>query len=894
MDGSSSGWRSQDAEMRALFGALDKDKNGYIDKNELRVTMLEVGLELSEKDLDTMMKAAGVVIKDRIFYEDFVKMMTGKIGRTHRKALLMSRDDKEPSTYSICEDDEEDNDVQAMRVAFSMFDLDGDGQISVQEVQKTMISLGIKISLKEVKQIVKRVDTDRDGSISFDEFRQAMVKYQTQSSSSPSSSSPFLRRSVADVTKGPCAAAAAAASPARVASTNTTGSTAATAAAVESTAPELGLQMKQQELIEAFHIFDKDRDGFLNAHDLRSTMQQLGLVLTEDDIHAMMKSAGIGPHGKISYADFCRIYNNKMAIDVKKHYERKTNNRLSRRQETEMRAVFSIFDMDRDGYITIDEVIQVLVSMGFSPSKECILDVFHQVDLDGNGKIDFVEFLLLVKKYERPLPEDIEMREMFNALDRDRNGVVDPEELKSSFAELGIQLTDTDAQIMMEEAGVTGNKIYYKDFVQIMSGKFGPLPLQNVSFDADFVVPNLEPSRSSSSSKGKMKTKVLTRQHAQTDEPIVERSHAAATAAASVSYSELKEETQVQTATNASTAPLSSVDEKTLAEDSLIPPGETFAKVPATARPHQRPTVTANQREGMQWRNHNAKSFEVQEFFRESLIPECTPAFLATLHESQQSSPVSASSAPSPPPHPPHSDKGSPPNTWIAFKVFDRNSDGYISKSELCQTMTDLGINLTRDDLDVMMAEADINKDGRIDYAEFSKLMAGSFAAFAKQAAQLLEKRGTKSSIPPPPPPSPLQPLSTTAINTNHPTPSHTGNGTISSGTWHSGPQGGKASSSGAASSAPTSASSASSSSQPRFILDSRLGSAEEQMRNAFRVFDIDGNGLIDADELRLTMQELGEKLTDRDVEAMIVAVDKNRDGKIDYEEFIQMIQYSK
>ena len=63
------GWKSQDAEMRALFAALDKDKNGYIDKHELRITMLEVGLDLSEDDLDTMMKAAGVVIKDRIFYE---------------------------------------------------------------------------------------------------------------------------------------------------------------------------------------------------------------------------------------------------------------------------------------------------------------------------------------------------------------------------------------------------------------------------------------------------------------------------------------------------------------------------------------------------------------------------------------------------------------------------------------------------------------------------------------------------------------------------------------------------------------------------------------------------------------------------------------------------------
>jgi len=59
----------QEAETRALFAALDKDRNGFIDKNELRATMSEVGLQLSDDDIDTMMKAAGVVIKDRIFYE---------------------------------------------------------------------------------------------------------------------------------------------------------------------------------------------------------------------------------------------------------------------------------------------------------------------------------------------------------------------------------------------------------------------------------------------------------------------------------------------------------------------------------------------------------------------------------------------------------------------------------------------------------------------------------------------------------------------------------------------------------------------------------------------------------------------------------------------------------
>ena len=33
----------------------------------------------------------------------------------------------------------------------------------------------------------------------------------------------------------------------------------------------------------------------------RCTMKQLGLSLNEDDVHAMMRSVGIGPHGKISY-----------------------------------------------------------------------------------------------------------------------------------------------------------------------------------------------------------------------------------------------------------------------------------------------------------------------------------------------------------------------------------------------------------------------------------------------------------------------------------------------------------------------------------------------------------------------------------------------------------------
>ena len=58
----------------------------------------------------------------------------------------------------------------------------------------------------------------------------------------------------------------------------------------------------------------------------------------------------------------------------------------------------------------------------------------------------------------------------------------------------------------------------------------------------------------------------------------------------------------------------------------------------------------------------------------------------------------------------------------------------------------------------------------------------------------------------------------------------------------------------------------------------------EHEMRQAFRVFDRDGNGVIDEKELRTTMKNLGENVSKNDVKAMIKAADKNGDGKIDYE----------
>lgn len=58
----------------------------------------------------------------------------------------------------------------------------------------------------------------------------------------------------------------------------------------------------------------------------------------------------------------------------------------------------------------------------------------------------------------------------------------------------------------------------------------------------------------------------------------------------------------------------------------------------------------------------------------------------------------------------------------------------------------------------------------------------------------------------------------------------------------------------------------------------------ELEIRQAFRVFDKDGNGYISAAELRHVMTNLGEKLTDEEVDEMMKQADIDGDGQVNYE----------
>ncbi|KAL9702333.1 hypothetical protein quinque_005851 [Culex quinquefasciatus] len=64
----------------------------------------------------------------------------------------------------------------------------------------------------------------------------------------------------------------------------------------------------------------------------------------------------------------------------------------------------------------------------------------------------------------------------------------------------------------------------------------------------------------------------------------------------------------------------------------------------------------------------------------------------------------------------------------------------------------------------------------------------------------------------------------------------------------------------------------------------------EDQLQEAFRIFDRDGNGRISAEELRVALRSFGEQLTEEELEELLREADVNSDGQIDYGEFVRMI----
>ncbi|XP_029110083.1 calmodulin-like [Scleropages formosus] len=60
----------------------------------------------------------------------------------------------------------------------------------------------------------------------------------------------------------------------------------------------------EEEIREAFRVFDKDGNGYISATELRHAMTNLGEKLTDEEVDEMMGEADIDGDGQVNYDEF--------------------------------------------------------------------------------------------------------------------------------------------------------------------------------------------------------------------------------------------------------------------------------------------------------------------------------------------------------------------------------------------------------------------------------------------------------------------------------------------------------------------------------------------------------------------------------------------------------------
>jgi Ca2+-binding EF-hand superfamily protein len=71
-------------------------------------------------------------------------------------------------------------------------------------------------------------------------------------------------------------------------------------------------------------------------------------------------------------------------------------------------------------------------------------------------------------------------------------------------------------------------------------------------------------------------------------------------------------------------------------------------------------------------------------------------------------------------------------------------------------------------------------------------------------------------------------------------------------------------------------------------LADNRVD--EQQIREAFKIFDSFGNGLLNLNQMRVSLQNLGESLRDEEVDELIREADIDAEGNVNYEELVKIL----
>ncbi|XP_010491975.1 PREDICTED: calcium-dependent protein kinase 17-like [Camelina sativa] len=192
--------------------------------------------------------------------------------------------------------------------------------------------------------------------------------------------------------------------------------------------------------------------------------------------HPWIKEDGEAPDVPLDNAVMSRLKQFKAMNNFKKVALRVIAGCLSEEEIMGLKEMFKGMDTDSSGTITLEELRQGLAKQGTRLSEYEVQQLMEAADADGNGTIDYGEFIAATMHINR-LDKEEHLYSAFQHFDKDNSGYITMEELEQALREFGMNDGRDIKEIISEVDGDNDGRINYDEFVAMMrKGNPDPIP----------------------------------------------------------------------------------------------------------------------------------------------------------------------------------------------------------------------------------------------------------------------------------------------------------------------------------------------------------------------------------------------------------------------------------
>lgn len=183
--------------------------------------------------------------------------------------------------------------------------------------------------------------------------------------------------------------------------------------------------------------------------------------------HPWMREGGEASDKPIGSAVLSRMKQFRAMNKLKKMALKVIAEALSEEEIKGLKTMFANMDTDKSGTITYEELKTGLARLGSKLSETEVKQLMDAADVDGNGTIDYIEFISATMHRYR-LERDEHLYKAFQYFDKDNSGYITRDELETAMKDYGIGDEASIKEIISEVDTDNDGRINYEEFCTMM------------------------------------------------------------------------------------------------------------------------------------------------------------------------------------------------------------------------------------------------------------------------------------------------------------------------------------------------------------------------------------------------------------------------------------------